>query len=135
MMKGALIAIAVGLAAAPATGEYVFFAGEPHEVHLRTYTLGEQPHVVCTEIGTPPDLYIAPGQLRYFIETQALTHRVTVKTVQVEIVQQLTLQWIAYGQVMKWWAESETATTDIPQNHRPKSKPESLLSKQAGACD
>ncbi len=91
-------------------GEYVFFPGEPHEVRFETYTLGEQPHVVCTAKGASPNLYGEPGELFYFIDAQPITHHLTVDTVPVEIVQQLTLQRIAHGQVMKWWADSETST-------------------------
>ena len=92
------------------SAEYRFFEGEPYEVRIETYTVGEHPHAVCTRIGTPPDLYVAPGQIREIIETRAVLHELTIERVDVAIVQQLTLQWLAHEQVMKWWAESETVT-------------------------
>ncbi len=85
-------------------GEYVFFPGQDHEVRFETYTLDQQPHVVCTVKGGTPNLYGEPGELFDFIDAEDITHRLTVDTVPVEIVQQLTLQWIAHDQVMKWWA-------------------------------
>ncbi len=90
--------------------EYIFFPGEDYQLRFETYTIGEQPHVVCTEFGIPPNLYGEPGELFEFIETQAPTHELTIETVALEISQELTVQWITHGQVMKWWAQSETVT-------------------------
>lgn len=98
---------AVLTSACPA-GEYVFFQGEPHEVRIEAYTVDGTPHTRVTAIGASPNLYGPPGVLYDFIDTQALTHGLTVDTVVVELVQELTLQRIAHEQVMQWWGEAQT---------------------------